>query len=230
LTLAYCFCHKSAHPSAAPGDGVLGGSGNNTFSLSNVPNTPALTLNGGGNPQTTLDFSPYVGDIFVDLLLGYATGVTGGISGFENVTGSQGNNLIVGDAKANKLIGGTGRNVLIGHGGGDTIDASKTSGDNILISASTDWDTNLAALQAIMKEWDRTDRGFDQRYSDLFSGNAGDFNQVNGQQVLLNKATVHADASADTVTGGSGHNWYLVDALDNITNYTPTGNKKTVVK
>jgi hypothetical protein len=39
----------------------------------------------------------------------------------HDVTGSVGDDLLVGDANANVLIGGTGRNVIIGGGGGDTI-------------------------------------------------------------------------------------------------------------
>jgi hypothetical protein len=206
---------------------VLGGSGNDTFSLTNTPGTPTLALDGGGGTNT-LDYSSYVGDALVDLPLGIATAAAGGIHGFQNVTGSQGNDLIVGDANANVLVGGTGRNVLIGGAGSDILDASQTSDDNILIGGTTNFDLNLPALLAIKAEWDRTDLTFNQRFSDLFNGSITDLNQVNGQQILLNKSTVHADTSPDTLTGGLGHNWFFLDS-DDTSNYTAKGNKKTTV-
>jgi Ca2+-binding RTX toxin-like protein len=76
-----------------------------------------------------------------------------GISGIENVTGSIGNDLIVGDGNANILIGGTGRNIIIGGGGADTLTGG--GGDNILIGGTTSYDSDptQAALARIMKEW-----------------------------------------------------------------------------
>jgi Ca2+-binding RTX toxin-like protein len=173
-----------------------------------------------------------VGNVLVDLPLGVATGLSGGIRHIENVTGSQGNDLIVGDANANVLVGGTGRNVLIGGGGADTLDASRSGGDNLLIGGTTNWDTNLAALQAVMAEWDRTDLGFADRRSDLLSGTNGQGKKplnvvtVNGQQQLIlltpatnpksNNGTVHADASPDTLVGGAGQNWFFYDGDDTL--------------
>jgi len=207
----------------------LGGSGNNTFSVLNQTNAPSLTLNGGTGGTNTLDYSNYIGDILVDLRLGVATGADGGISEFTNVIGSQGNDLIVGNGSPSSIIGGTGRNVIIGGGGGGTIDASVSGGDNILIGGTTDWDTNLAALNAIMAEWDRSDLAFQDRYNDLFSGSATDLNQVDGQQILLNPATVHAGSSPTTLTGGSGQNWYFVDLNDLITNFNSNTDTETIV-
>jgi hypothetical protein len=100
------------------------------------------------------------------------------------------------------------------------------SGDNILIGGSTDYDANRAALDALFAEWTRTDLGFPDRFSDLTDGSNGAratlLNQVGGRLVLLNNATVHADTSPDTLTGGgkgsdgtgTGRNWFFVDADD----------------
>ena len=59
----------------------------------------------------------YTGDVTVNLRLGNATGFGGGITGIRNVTGSIGNDMLVGDDLANVLIGGSGRNIVIGGGG-----------------------------------------------------------------------------------------------------------------
>ena len=49
----------------------------------------------------------------MDLSLGLASlvrqGAAGGVLNIANVSGSQGNDLLVGDANANVLLGGTGR-------------------------------------------------------------------------------------------------------------------------
>jgi hypothetical protein len=221
---------------------VKGDGGNQTFAFEDLPPNIPMALDGGSGTNT-LDYSQYVGDVTVELPLGAATGLTGGISGIENVTGSQGNNLIVGDGNANVLTGGTGRNVLIGGAGPDTLDASGATSDNILIGGTTDFDTNLAALDAIFAEWTRTDLGFRDRFSDLTSGTNGagatPLNQVNGQLILLTRKTVHADSSPDTLigsnqtdpaTGKRAHNWFFFDADDTIVNFLASSDHKTKVK
>jgi hypothetical protein len=194
------------------------------------------TLDGGGGVNT-LDYSADKNDIQVDLALHLATQVAGSVSNIANVTGSQGNSLLVGDANANVLVGGAGRNVIIGGSGGDTIDAHLSQGDNIIIGGWTDWDMNVAALDAIMAEWTRTDlnptSSFRIRYSDLLNG-AGSINPlnvVNGQLILLtaatnpksNNGTVHADGASDTLIGTNlndpatrkrAHNWFFYDDAD----------------
>jgi hypothetical protein len=57
-------------------------------------------LNGGGG-VATLDYSSFKGDILVDLLLNAASQVSGGAYNIENVVGSIGNDILVGDANNN---------------------------------------------------------------------------------------------------------------------------------
>jgi len=211
---------------------ITAGSGNDTFQFfTGASITGALDGGGGTN---TLDYAQYAGNILVDLLLGTATAAGGGIANIQAVKGSQGNDLIVGNAHPSTLIGGTGRNVLMGGAGMATVDASRGSGDNILIGGTTDWDHNLAALEAIMAEWDRTDLGFSDRRSDLVNGSNGQgkspLNDVNGQLILLtpstkrssSNGTVHASAFADTLIGSNAidpatgkrvHNWFLYTGM-----------------
>jgi hypothetical protein len=213
----------------------------------------------GGAGTNALDYSAYVGNITVDLALKLASlvdqGAAGGIVNITNVTGSVGNDLLVGDGNANVLIGGTGRNVLIGGAGSDTLDASRSSNDNILIGGRTDWDLNRDALDAIMAEWDRTDLGFSDRRSDLLNGSNGqglaplNVLYVNGQQQLIlltpgtnptsTNGTVHADGAMDTLigtnqtnpaTGRRAHNWFFDDALDMLVNLDRTSDRENKVK
>jgi hypothetical protein len=207
---------------------------------------------GGGN---ALDYSHYTGSVTVDLALNLASlvkqGASGGVFHIANVTGSVGNNFLVGDANANVLIGGTGRSVLIGGPGGDTLDASRSMDDNLLIGGRTDWDMNIAALNAIFAEWARTDLGFSDRRSELLNGSNGQgqtpLNQVSGQLILLtlatnpqsNNGTVHADGTNDVLIGTNltnplttrrAHDWFVFDALDILMNFDPANDRKNKVE
>jgi hypothetical protein len=74
----------------------------------------------------------------------------------------------------------------------------------------------------MLQEWNRTDLNFDDRMSDLFTGSnlkgIAPKNVVGGMAILLNSATVHSDGAADTLTGGTGRDWFLVDVNDLIVN------------
>jgi hypothetical protein len=231
---------------------LTGGAAADTFAL-----RPGGGVSGGvdgGGGANTLDYSQYVGDVTVDLALNLAglvnRGVAGGVRHIANVTGSIGNDLLVGDANANVLTGGTGRNIFIGGNGGDTLDASRSASDNLLIGGRTDFDTWLAALDAIWAEWTRADLGFRDRFSDLLTGgnSAGvpALNVVDGQPILLiaatnrtsSNGTVHADTSPDTLigtaqtdpaTGRRAHNVFFYDADDVLVNFLSSSDQRRKV-
>jgi hypothetical protein len=228
---------------------LTGGAAADTFAFQQGGSVSG-TVDGGGGVNT-LGYSQYTGNITVDLGLNLASlvnqGTAGSVFHIANVTGSIGNDLLVGDANANVLIGGTGRNVLIGDRGSDTLDASRATSDNILVGGWTDYDTSLADLNAIMAEWTRTDLGFRDRFSDLLTGNNGTgvpaLNMVNGQLILLtpatnrrsNNGTVHADTSPDTLigtnqtdpaTGKRAHNVFYYDADDVLVNFLSSSDQR----
>jgi Ca2+-binding RTX toxin-like protein len=133
-----------------------------------------------------------------------ATAVARGILNVQNVTGSQGNDLIVGDANPNVLRGGTGRNLIIGGGGGDQITGG--GGDNLLIGGTTDYvgPSGLTALEAIMLEFVQpTD--FVTRVNNIKKGKG----TLAGTGYSLSATNVHADPSVDQIWGGGGLNWFL---------------------
>jgi Ca2+-binding RTX toxin-like protein len=199
---------------------VAGGSGDDRF-VFDTGGGVSGTIDGGGGTNT-MDYTPYVGDITVNLTLGTATGVGQGIRNIENLMGSIGDSMLVGNALANTLIGGTGRNVIIGGGGADTIVGG--GGDNILLGGTTAYDSNATALAAIFAEWTRTDLSFEQRVADLNS-NAPPSRALNGPYEL-NMKTVFDDGSADTLTGGGGLDWFFYDnKLDTLNNVKPADHK-----
>jgi hypothetical protein len=189
---------------------LVGGSANDVFDLQTGGSLDG-SLNGGGGTNT-LDYTAYKGDVFVDLLRQTASLVGQGVSNVANVFGSQGNNLIVGDAGPNVLVGGTGRNVIIGDGGSDQI----TGGDgfNLLIGGLTSYDSNLDALHALMAYWDNPgDTTLDQLVNPLRHGI-----QFDGQFLVFNKSTVQNDNAPDSLVGGNGPNWFIADKDDTINN------------
>jgi hypothetical protein len=190
------------------------GFGDKTFALLGVVPDVTLSIDGGAG-SNTLDYSAFAGNVTVNLPLGTATGVTGGIRNIQNVIGGQGNNLLFGDGNANVLNGGARRNLVIGGGGADQLTGGP--GDNILIAGTVPFATgaaSTAALDALMQEWTRTDPAadFPTRVADLMAGVG-----PNGQ-LALNSQTVRGDPAAARLMGG-GHNWFFytagVDALTN---------------
>jgi Ca2+-binding RTX toxin-like protein len=166
---------------------------------------PPCGADGAG--LNALDYSAYQGDILVDLVLSTASLVGGGAFNMANVTGSRGNDLIVGDAATTSLVGGTDRNVLIGGGGTETITGG--GGFNLLLGTRTAYDTNLAALQALMTYWDNPNATtLDQLVNPLKSKKGV---TVNGQLLMLNSTTLQPDHAADSLIGGSGSNWFIRD-------------------
>jgi autotransporter-associated beta strand protein len=205
---------------------LQGGTASDTFKFSPA-GAISGTINGGGGGDW-LDYSLFTTPVSVNLATGAASRVAGAATGkvlqIQNVIGGSGNDRLVGSALGNILmggggndtiIGGNGRSVLIGGAGGDAIQGG--SGDDILISGTTSFDANHAALMSILTEWQRTDKTYTQRISDLKNGGG-----LNGSNKLIWSTTVHDDAAADTLTGNGGLDWFFANlgpggVLDHIT-------------
>src|SRR5439155_329578 len=167
-----------------------------------------------------LDYSAVSSPISVrvNLALGTATGVAGGVRGIENVTGSPGDDILVGDDQANVLRGGPGRDILIGRGGADALFGGV--GDDILIGCSTDYDLDPNALEDLMIEWSEggidppaTDQQqYDARVAHLLGILAGGENG----STFLNRGTVTDDGVADSLEGGQGRDWFFKLGSDTI--------------
>jgi Ca2+-binding RTX toxin-like protein len=194
---------------------VRAGQGNDVFHVGGaVPfGLGHVTLDGQGGTNT-LDYSASFFGVRVNLALGTATGVDGGVSNIQNVNGSQANDIIVGNDQANVLQGGPGRDILIGRGGADTIYGGTASltfgdGDDIVIGALTVYDLNPSALEDIMREWGRTDltgtplTQYYMRINHLLGVTAGG---LNGTTFLDLTKTID-DGAADYLDGGTDLDW-----------------------
>jgi hypothetical protein len=118
--------------------------------------------------------------------------------------GSIANNVLVGGAGGDWLNGGSGRDLLIGGLGGDTLQGG--GDDDILIGGSTNYDANVQALLAVMKEWERTDTNYSNRIKHLQGSLSGGLNG----SYRLTSTTVRDDNTIDHLYGEGGTDWFLV--------------------
>ena len=143
----------------------------------------------GGNGADTITVSP---SITVDVE------IHGGADN-DSIAGGSGNDIIVGGAGDDVLYGGAGRDLLIGGIGADGIVGEVA--DDILVAGTTSHDNDSDALADIMAEW-TSGNAFQTRVDNLRAGLLdADFNVFN-------------DASADTLTGKNGDDWFFVNNTD----------------
>jgi Ca2+-binding RTX toxin-like protein len=196
---------------------VNGGGGDDVFKVEGF-DAPGLagpvTFDGQGGTDT-LDYSAHSSAVRVNLALGTATGVAGGVSGIENATGGLGDDILVGNDLASVLRGGDGRDILIGRGGADQLFGE--AGDDILIGDSTAHDLSPARLEDLMAEWGRNHFGYpvtkyNTRVNNLLGVTSGGLNGT----TLLNLSQVSGDGVADLLEGGSELDWFFALAADSI--------------
>ena len=213
------------------GTGTLTGGGSDTvvatkttgnITLTNtslVTGTMSLTLS--GITLDTLTLSNYTGSRVVDAsaftgtstLTASSTTATArvkllGGSGNDTLTVSgSGQGILVGNAGNDTLSAtGSGRTLLIGGDGADAL-SSGTNGQAMMIGESTSYDSNLAALDAILNEW-ASANNYATRISNILSGGG-----LAGLGYALNSTTVIDDGAVNTLTGptggGAARNWFI---------------------
>jgi len=133
-----------------------------------------------------------------------------------SATGSGNDVLIGGSGKDTLTDTGTGYNILIGGPGVDTLTGN---GNDILISGTTNYDSNtsanIAALDAILAEWYSKDP-YSLRISNIMNGVGS------GSTDALNSSTCQSDGVANTVSDGASttttqNNWFIVNSKDKVT-------------
>jgi hypothetical protein len=204
---------------------LVGGSSVDTFKMS--PAGRITAIQGGGNGDW-LDYSlfPAANPVHVNLTTGSATNVGGGAAGaaagIKNAIGGSGSDsliasnagsILIGGAGADTLAGG-GRSILIGGAGADSMTGG--GADDVLISGTTSFDMDKAALTAILNEWQRTDKTYAQRIADLRAGTG-----FAAGHMLVRGATVLDDAFVDVLKGNGGLDWFFA-------NLGPSGTTDTI--
>jgi hypothetical protein len=172
---------------------LTGGAGADTFQLGLRGVTG--TIDGGGGVNS-LDYSAFMGNLLVDLPLGLATHVGGSIKNIQIVTGGAGTAILVGNGTGNTLTAGTGRSILIAGSAAATLIGGPD--EDVLVGGTTSFDTNVAALNALMAEWSLTSLPYATRVNHLLHGGG-----LNGA-TLLNTSTFQSNGGGNTLTGGAG--------------------------
>jgi Ca2+-binding RTX toxin-like protein len=149
----------------------------------------------------------YGGDDTLQLAGGLAVpALLFGGDGYDSLdaSGSIANNVLVGGAGNDWLYGGSGRDLLFGGLGADTLRGG--GGDDLLVGSSTDYDANVPALLAVMKEWGRTDANYSTRVKHLQGSLSGGLNG----SYRLTATTVHDDNAIDSLFGEAGLDWFII--------------------
>lgn len=190
---------------------VNGGSGNDRFIISSGGTTTGSVEGGAGNDW--LDYSAFTTGVTVNLSTSTGSQIIGGVFTMEHVLGGSGNDSLTGNSLNNILVGGAGGDVLTGNGGRDVLlggDGADTLnggvGEDLLIAGTTSYDSNLAALEAIMAEWGRTNTNsaYSQRMANLRSGV---LTSAGATVRLVEDSTIFHDMSVDQLTGGADSDW-----------------------
>jgi hypothetical protein len=209
---------------------LVGGSASDAFKIRPAGSLSASVDGSGGGDWLDYSAFPATRPVIVNLVTGSATGVAGGIRNIQNVRGGAGNDTLTGNG-GNILIGGAGSNILrdayagsaasgrsllIGGGNGGHSLTAGGAGD-LLISGTTTFDLNNAALMSILAEWQSTD-DYLTRFNRLEGLQSGG---LNGGNQLRWGSTVKDDATADVLTGSrTGLDWFFAnlgqDTLNNL--------------
>ncbi|MBX3439889.1 MAG: hypothetical protein KF861_20535, partial [Planctomycetaceae bacterium] len=239
----------SGQPVASHGVVELrGGSGDDTYDLA-THNTRVRLVDGAGND--TLNFHRSSAGKWVRLAmddgrwqvidrLGNGIALEGT---FENVTGTEYADTLIGNNAANRLIGLGGRDHLFGLGGDDVLiggdgdDALHGGagndlliggagrdliqgqfGDDLLIGGATVFDGNPRTLAALQAEWTSA-RSYAVRIANLTNG-SGSADRLNGDS-FLDAATVVSDGAHSLLQGGAGRDWFVIGRGDTASDRRP---------
>jgi Ca2+-binding RTX toxin-like protein len=197
---------------------VFGTNGADTIKIQagSSSGTVKAIINGVAQPQKSVAQVVVYGlggndNISVDNSLTLVRLLYGG-DGNDVLGGGNGPGIQVGGAGNDTLSTGNARDILIGGTGADSLKGG--NGDDLLVAGSTAYDdpttTGEQALCAISKEWN-SGSSYTMRIGHLTGTLSGG---LNGSTKLIGSGpnrTVFDDAIKDTLTGGLGSDWFLMN-------------------
>ena len=211
-------------------DTLVGGAGNETYVFNtNTPLGSDTVTDSAGNDylyfvgstnNLTVNLgltTPQVVNANLTLTLASATSIEHIYGGSGNDTlignslnntlnGYEGNDVLSGGDGNDTLNGGGGKNILIGGNGVDLLTGG--SSEDLLLGAWYSLENSTTALAALLSEW-TSGSVYADRVAHLLGTLAGG---ANGS-FTLTSTTVKEDNAKDTLTGGSGKDWYLRNSL-----------------
>jgi hypothetical protein len=214
-------------------ENLIGSTGADAFVI-NPAGSLSGNLNGGtGTGINSLSYASWTDGVTVNLAStasGNARGITGRTTNIQMVTGGEGNDtltgqssrpsILIGLAGTDTLTGGLDRDLLFGGLGVDTMNGGGR--DDLMVSGTTSFDINRAAILQIYAEWIST-RTFAQRTANIWGDpatpnwtgpgfNGTTYLNNNGMDSIDN--TVFDDGVADILTGGLGQDWFFADPAE----------------
>jgi PKD repeat protein len=130
--------------------------------------------------------------------LGVKTMLHGG-TGNDILIGGAGDDVIFGGAGNDEITGGAGNDLLIGGGGSDRIVGG--AGNDVLVAGDVASSFSLGDLRSVLANWVL------YKTPDLPTG-----------ERILDESLV-TDPSYDSLTGGSGADWFIISAGDKVTDF-----------
>jgi hypothetical protein len=124
--------------------------------------------------------------------------------GNDHIEAGAGPTVLAGGDGNDHLEGGLAGDILIGGNGNDHLEAH--GGSDLLVGDATIYDNDVSALIGLLNRWSGDD-SYSNRVADLSTS--------------LNNSTVTDDGAVDLLEGGSGMDWYIVDANDKIKGRKP---------
>ena len=228
----------------APGFPLLT-SGTMSLILSRVPIADLTVTAATGHPSLTINASAFSGTTNLTAAGTVDATLYGGAGGYGTLTATgSGNCVLIGEASDTTLTDtGTGRNILIGGGaGGDTLVGN---GNDILVSGTTEYDSDtsadLTALDAILAEWSSSNsyamrvskirRGVRPNHHDAFNGSTihidNEANTLSDRRILLLQTENNAVALAHSnlsfphrpnpIPRSQSNNWFVASRHDHVT-------------
>ncbi len=181
-------------------DSMYGGDGIDTLSFASFAAVGTTTVSASLSTGTATSIRPLPGSTTGQLVQDTDT-----FYSFENITGSEGNDILTGNAQANLLSGGNGSDVLMGLAGNDTLHGGNGSDTADYRYSASGMIVDLAAGQAFGLNGERDTliaieniEGTDG--ADELTGNAA-ANRINGYGGI---DEIRGGAGADTLDGGEG--------------------------
>lgn len=201
-------------------DQVSGGIGDDTIVVTaEHPRADGKDVYDGGDGIDTLDFSALSGATRLNMKDGEARHGQDTISGFENVIGGAGNDVLRGNSADNALTGNAGDDTLVGVDGDDVLDGGLGNdrldgGDGADRLSGGEGEDRLLGREGA----DRLDGGAGEdvlqggQGADLLIGGGGDdrLEGGSGDDILS------GGAGADTLAGGSGADSFVFTAFDTV--------------
>ncbi|HVT90462.1 MAG TPA: hypothetical protein VHD56_16530 [Tepidisphaeraceae bacterium] len=137
----------------------------------------------GGDDNDTLDGG--AGDDYLD-----------GGSGNDDLNGQAGSDIVVGQDGNDTVQGGADRDILIGGIGNDSLLGN--ADEDILIGGTTSYDNNAAMLDSARVAWNAPTSNAARQL-------------VISTTIFIPDVTAFDDHTVDTITGGAGTDWFIVN-------------------